>query len=149
MNIFLDSSFIISFALESDENFKEADILIEQENIFEQDCYISNYIINEVITIIGNKLDLNRAKETYYILQDNFTILNEHEIDNFNDKVMDIYEEYDTKLSFTDSTILLLMEYYDVSTLVTFDKGFKKNKEINLINLDSISEENMKLLKKD
>jgi len=140
MKIFLDSSFIISFALESDENFKEADKLIEQENIFEKDCYISNNVINEVITVIGNKLDLNRAKETYYILKDNFTILNEQKIENFNDKVMDIYEEYDTKLSFTDSSILLLMEYYDIPTLVSFDTGFKKNKEINLINLDSIKE---------
>lgn len=143
MKIFLDSSFIISFAVESDENHDEAIILIEQENIWEQECYISNYIINEVITVIGNKSDVNLAKETYYILQDNFTILDEHKIENFNDKVMDIYEEYDTKLSFTDSSILLLMEYYDINTLVSFDKGFKKNKEINLINLDSISEKNL------
>lgn len=53
---------------------------------------------------------------------------------------MDIYEEYDTKLSFTDSSILLLMDYYDIDTLVSFDKEFKKNEEINLINLDSITE---------
>lgn len=149
MKIFLDSSFIISFALESDENFKKADMLIQQENIFEQDCYISNYVINEVITIIGNKSDINLAKETYYILKDNFTILDEQEIDNFYDKVMDIYEEYDIKLSLTDASILLLMEYYDIPTLVSFDDGFKKNEEINLINLDSISEINLELLKED
>ncbi|RAP50223.1 MAG: hypothetical protein BZ138_06855, partial [Methanosphaera sp. rholeuAM270] len=136
----LDSSFIISFALENDENRKKAKILIEQEEIWEQECYISNNIINEVITVIGNNSDANLAKETYYILQDNFTILDEQKIENFNDKVMDIYEEYDTKLSFTDSSILLLMEYYDIPTLVSFYKGFKKNKEINLINLDSINE---------
>lgn len=140
MKMFIDSSFFISFALESDENFEKANLLNEQEKIEEQTCYISNYVINEVITVIGNKLDLNRAKEAYYILKDNFIILNEHEIDNFNDKVMNIYEKYDTKLSFTDSSILLLMDYYDIDTLVSFDKGFKKNKEINLINLDSISE---------
>ena len=149
MKIFLDSSFIISFALESDENFKKADMLIQQENIFEQDCYISNYVINEVITIIGNKSDINLAKETYYILKDNFTILDEQKIENFNDKVMAIYEEYDTNLSVTDASILLLMEYYDIPTLVSFDEGFKKNEEINLINLDSISEKNLELLKED
>ena len=146
MKIFIDSSFFISYALESDENFEKANILSEQLNIEEQECYISNYVINEVITVIGNKLDLNRAKETYYILQDNFKILNEHEIENFNDKVMDIYEEYDTKLSFTDSSTILLMEHYDIPTLISFDEGFKKNEEINLINLDSISEENMRSL---
>ena len=146
MKIFIDSSFFISYALESDENFEKSNILSEQLNIEEQECYISNYVINEVITVIGNKLDLNRAKETYYILQDNFKILNEHEIENFNDKVMDIYEEYDTKLSFTDSSTILLMEHYDIPTLVSFDEGFKKNEEINLINLDSISEENMRSL---
>ena len=140
MKVFLDSSFIISFAVESDENFEEANILIEQENILEQECYISNNVINEVITIIGNKSNINLAKETYYILKDNFRILNEQEIEKFNDKVMDIYEKYDTKLSFTDSSILLLMDYYDIDTLVSFEKEFKKNEEINLINLDSISE---------
>ena len=140
MKVFLDSSFIISFAVESDENFEEANILIEQENILEQECYISNNVINEVITIIGNKSNINLAKETYYILKDNFRILNEQEIEKFNDKVMDIYEKYDTKLSFTDSSILLLLDYYDIDTLVSFEKEFKKNEEINLINLDSISE---------
>lgn len=140
MKIFLDSSFIISFALESDENFKKADILIQQENIFEQDCYISNYVINEVITVIGNKSDINLAKETYYILKDNFTILDEQKIENYNDKIMNIYEEYETKLSFTSSSILLLMEHYDIPTLVSFDKGFNITEEINLINLDSIKE---------
>ncbi|MBQ6218199.1 MAG: PIN domain-containing protein [Methanosphaera sp.] len=83
------------------------------------------------------------------LLKDNFTILNEQEIDNFYDKVMDIYEEYDIKLSLTDASILLLMEYYDIPTLVSFDEGFKKNEEINLINLDSISEKNLELLKED
>ena len=53
---------------------------------------------------------------------------------------MDIYEEYDINLSVTDASILLLMEYYDIDTLVSFDKEFKKNEEINLIYLDSISE---------
>ena len=148
MKVFLDSSFIISFTLENDENHKVAEKLIEEEKIWEQECYISNYIINEVITVIGNKSDLYYAKETYYILKDNFTILNEHEIDNFNDKVMEIYEEYDTKLSFTDSSILLLMDYYNIDTLVSFDKEFKKNKEINLINLDSISEKKPRTIKK-
>ncbi len=62
---------------------------------------------------------------------------------------MDIYEEYDIKLSLTDASILLLMEYYDIPTLVSFDEGFKKNEEINLINLDSISEKNLELLKED
>lgn len=139
MKIFLDSSFIISFALENDENHKKSKKLIEQEKIWEQKCYISNYIIDEVVTVIGNKSNINLAKEAYYILQDNFTILDEQKIENFNDRVMDIYEEYDTELSFTDSAILLLMEYYDISTLVSFDKGFKENEEINLINLDSIN----------
>ena len=41
------------------------------------------------------------------------------------------------------------MEHYDILTLVSFDEGFKKNEEINLINLDSISEKNLELLKED
>ena len=53
---------------------------------------------------------------------------------------MEIYEEYNTKLSYTDVSTLLLMDYYNIGSLVSFDKEFKKNEEINLIYLDSISE---------
>ena len=45
------------------------------------------------------------------------------------------YETYKTKLSFTDSSILLIMEKKGISNLLSFDKEFKRVENINLIGL--------------
>ena len=44
---------------------------------------------------------------------------------------MEIYEEYNTKLSYTDVSTLLLMDYYNIGSLVSFDKEFKTIKILN------------------
>ena len=126
--LFLDSSFLIAYILNNDSLHEKAVEIVHQKDIFNKyKCCISNDIINEVITIIGNKGGLNKATESYYILKDSFTILNENNILNFNDEVMNIYMEYNTKLSFTDSAILRIIEEYDVDYLLTFDKLLNKS----------------------
>ena len=124
MKYFLDSSFIISYSLEDDVNHERA--LELAEDIFKDDCYILGYVINEVVTVMGNKSNLNYAKKTYYILVDNFKILPEHENKNFNNDVMYIYSQFNTKLSFTDCSIIKVMEKNNISNLVSFDKYFDK-----------------------
>ena len=44
-----------------------------------------------------------------------------------------IYETYDTKLSFTDSSIIYIMKKERINNLLTFDKEFKRVNEVNLI----------------
>lgn len=46
-----------------------------------------------------------------------------------------VYESYNTKLSFTDSSIILLMEEFNIDNLITFDKEFKRVEGFNLIGL--------------
>ena len=133
MKIFLDSSFLISCVLKNDSNFDRAYELYNKENIFNHECYISNLIINEIVTVIGNKGTLQDAINNYNAFKDNFIIINEYEIDNFNDNVMNIYRKYNTKLSFTDSAILETMKCYNIENLVSFDKQFKIVDNINLI----------------
>ena len=58
MKIFLDSSFLIAYVIETDENNKLA-YKLENQGIFDNECYISNLIINEIVTVIGNKINLN------------------------------------------------------------------------------------------
>lgn len=132
MKVFLDSSYIIAYAVPNDSLHKKA--LLLEDIILNNDCYISNYIINEVITVIGNKTNLEIAKNIYYSLTDEFKILNEYEIENFNKNVMKIYEKYNTKLSFTDSSIIELMNKNKIKNLLTFDNYFKNVENINLIN---------------
>ena len=143
MKVFLDTSFIVSSIIKTDSNHEKAKKLIINEDLLNNECYISNLIINEIITVIGNKLGLTAAIEAYELVNDNFNILNEYEINNFilneyeinnfNDKVLDVYRLTNTKLSFTDSSIIILMQEYGIENLVSFDKEFKRIKNINWI----------------
>ncbi|WP_409200152.1 type II toxin-antitoxin system VapC family toxin [Methanobrevibacter sp. DSM 116169] len=132
MKVFLDSSFLIAFVLKDDSNFNKAFKLYE-DNIFNNECYISNLIINEIITVIGNKGSLQDAINNYYVFKDNFNILNEYEISNFNDNVINTYKKHNTKLSFRNCIIIEIMRANEINNLVSFDKQFKKVKNINLI----------------
>lgn len=136
MKYFLDSSFILALVLNSDSNYKKA---VNLAYVLNEKCYINNNVLNEVLTLIGRKLDINSAKELYYNIIDSFELLNEYDISNYNSENFNIFEKYvgenskKTKLSFTDSSIILTMKEYNIPNLVSFDKEFKKVKGINLI----------------
>lgn len=136
MKYFLDTSFILALVLDSDSNYKKA---VNLAYVLNEKCYINNNVLNEVLTLIGRKLDINSAKELYYNIIDSFELLNEYDISNYNSENFNIFEKYvgenskKTKLSFTDSSIILTMKEYNIPNLVSFDKEFKKVKGINLI----------------
>ena len=125
MKIFLDSSFIIAYAINKDENNNLA-IDLRKKGIFDNECYINNLVINEIVTVIGNKGDIELAIEIYETIKDNCFIINEYYIANFNDKVMNTYKKYNTKLSFTDCGILVTMKENNINNLVSFDKYFDR-----------------------
>lgn len=132
MKYFVDSSYIIALIKEDDSLHNKAlkflDILDSNE------CYINKLILSEVITVIGNKTDLKTASETYNILNSTFNMINDCYIKNFNEKTMLYYEKFNTKLSFTDCSIITCMESENIKNLISFDNEFKKVNSINLIN---------------
>ena len=133
MKIFLDSSFIIALVNDNDSLHERA---LEYLELTESnECYISNLIINEVITVIGDKLGLEIAVSAYGLLISVFNIVNEYDLADFNSNVMLLYETYKTKLSFTDSSIVYIMEEKGINNLLSFDKEFKRVKSIKLIGL--------------
>lgn len=140
--VFLDTSFILGFVNSNDELHENAIKLEETENILSQDCYINNNVLNEVLTLTGRKININAAEEIYYGLIDSFEILNEYDIANYTSKTFDIFKRVvglnskKTKLSFTDSSIILTMKKSNITDLVSFDQQFKNFNEINLIGLD-------------
>ena len=104
MKYFIDSSYIIALVNENDSLHEKS---LEYLNLIEEnECYISNLILNEVITVIGNKIDLKTAISTFNLLYDIFLIIDEYEDKDFNYNNMLIYEKYQTKLSFTDCNII-------------------------------------------
>ena len=71
----------------------------------------------------------------YYFMKDNFNIINEYEIPNFNDKVFKVFEKYHNdkfNLGFADRSIVILSEFFDMDCVVSFDKNFKLLNEIKL-----------------
>ena len=128
--IFLDTSFIIALAFDNDENNKRAANLL---NILEEDCYINNGVLNEVVTVSNNKGDYTKAEKMFNFLIDNFTIINEYSIINYNSKTMVNFSKHNGKLSFIDSGIITTMVEHNIKKLVTFDKAFKKEDQVEVI----------------
>lgn len=84
--LFIDTSFIIPIFKRNDTNHgivqKNKNILLENE------CFISNGVLQEVITVIMKKTkNIELTKKAYYFLEDNFTILNEQDIEKYNNRV--------------------------------------------------------------
>ena len=144
--VFLDTSFILAYVNSNDELHENALRLEDAENILSQNCYINNNVLNEVLTLTGMKINIDAAEEIYYGLIDSFEILNEYAIFNYTAKTFDIFKKIvktnskKTKLSFTDSSIILTMKESNISDLVIFDKQFKNFNEINLIGFDYLSQ---------
>lgn len=140
--VFLDTSFILAYVNSNDELHDNALRLEEAGNILSQDCYINNNVLNEVLTLTGRKMNVDAAEEIYYGLIDSFEILNEYTIFNYTAKTFDIFKKIvgtnskKTKLSFTDSSIILTMQESNITDLVSFDQQFKNFNAINMIGLD-------------
>ena len=140
--IFLDTSFILAYINSNDDLHENALKLEESENILSQNVYINNNVLNEVLTLTGRKMNIDAAEEIYYSLVDSFEILNEYTILNYTAKTFDIFKiivgenSKKTKLSFTDSSIILTMKESNITELVSFNQQFKNFNKISLIGLD-------------
>lgn len=140
--VFLDTSFILAYVNSNDELHENALRLEETENILSKNCYINNNVLNEVLTLTGGKMNIDASEEIYYSLIDSFEILNEYTIFNYTTKTFDIFKRIvganskKTKLSFTDSSIILTMQESNIDDLVSLDQQFKNFDDINLIGLD-------------
>ena len=136
MKYFLDTSFIMGLININDSLHSNS---LNLKDVFLEDCYINNNILNEVLTLSGRKLSIDSAREVYYALIDNCKVINEYEISNYESKAFNVFETYvgvnsnKTKLSFTDSSIIVSMREYGIANLVSFDEEFKRVRDINLI----------------
>ena len=91
----------------------------------------------EIITILMMRTkNLELTKKAYYFLENNFNIVNEYKIKNFNDKVFSVFKKYNDdnfRLSFIDCSIVIISKYYGLDKVVTFDSKFKLFNEIKLM----------------
>ena len=134
--VLLDSSFIIAIFRNNDPLHQRA---IENRDVLENDCYISNGIISEVLTILAQKTkDIALVRLVYNYMKDNFTIINESDINMYNDNVFAIFVFFfrnKFKLGFIDCSQVVIYNHYDLDYVVSFDGEFKLFEEVELFEL--------------
>ena len=138
--LFIDTSFIIPLFKKMDSN--KSIVLNNKDLLVDNDCYISNGVLNEVVTVVMMRTkSFSLTKLAYNFLIDNFTVLNELSIEMFNNKVFSVFAKYnqDTfKLSFVDCASVVIVDHFDLDGVVSLDKDFKLFDEISLYELKNI-----------
>ena len=135
--LLIDSSFIIALFRRNDGLHQKA---IKNKDILKNnDCYITDGILAEVMTIIGQKTkDIALVRIVYNYLKDNFTIIHESEINMYNDNVYAIFEKYNQnnfKVGFIDCSQVIIYNHYNLDYVVSLDNGFRLFEEIELKDL--------------
>lgn len=137
--VLCDSSFIVALFRKNDGLHQKA--VANQDILNNNDCYITDGILAEVITILGQKTkDISLVKVVYNYLKDNLIILHESEINMFNDDVFSVFEKYNKdnfKVGFIDCSQVVVYNYHNLDYIVSFDKGFEMFNEIQVIELKS------------
>ncbi|MBZ9571234.1 PIN domain-containing protein [Methanobrevibacter sp. TMH8] len=128
--IFLDTSFIVSYYVTSEKHHQKA--LKISKDIVGKEQIISRLIISEVVNVLHNKLKLDKEKimELYYILNKNYTIIEDH---HFYNQAMKMIMNYEKRLPFFDFIFMCVMEELEIKEIASFDEHFDLNKNINRI----------------
>lgn len=132
--ILLDSSFIVAYKVEDDQHYLEAESLIKKINSgMYGPILISDYIFDEVITVL-----FNRTKKLQIAIEGGEELRRAVQMIKIDDKLFEeawevFKQQKNTKLSFTDCTILVLMKKRGIKNIATFDEDFKKIIGVNVI----------------
>jgi len=131
--IFLDSSFIIAYLNEADENHaKSLNIVKDIDRGRYGTPVITDYIFDEVVTVM-----LIKTKNLEKVIQAGEIILNSSLLfridENLFNLVWKIFKEQQKPMfSFTDCATIAICRTNGISNIATFDKDFKKL-EFNII----------------
>ena len=83
--------------------------------------------------------DIELTKKAYYFLVDNFTILNEQDVERFNERVFSVFKKYNANTynaSFVDCSSVVISKQFYLDYVVSLDTFFEEFKEINLFELN-------------
>lgn len=132
--IFLDSSFLISVEVETDQNHAEA-IRIRNDIIKGKygKIFISDYIFDETVTVtFGRMKSLQKAVLVGSGLMESAEIL---KVDKgIFRKAWELFKgQKSTRLSFTDCTTVSIMEENGIESIATFDGDFARLGTVNVI----------------
>lgn len=131
--ILVDSSFLIALFRKDDLNHYFA---IENRDVLNNSCYVTNLVISEVLTVLAMKTkDMELVKLAFNFINDNFTLIKEFHMQNFNYNVFSSFSQYNSdkyNLSFVDASLVYLSDVHGFK-LLTLDNGFKEIDNIDLV----------------
>ncbi len=132
--IILDTSFIVSYFNERDENHTKAVELMESiANLKFGPVHMTDFIFDETVTVSFIRLkNLVKAVEIGNYLLKSLRIIEVEKTDFY--KAWEIFrKQKNTDLSFTDCTTISVMGENEINNIATFDEDFKRTKGINVI----------------
>ena len=122
--IFLDTSFLISFFVNKENDHERA--LEVANKIKNEDKLISKSVIAETITVLKKKLPTKDIIKIYDVLQD-FIIVEDSHLFN---EAFKQFVKYDSEISFFDSLYMVVMSELDIYYIVSFDSDFDNKDKI-------------------
>ena len=134
MNILLDSSFLIAYYNPLDEHRKKAIKIMDDLIIGKYgNPYVSDYIFDEVVTVIFIRTkDLKLSNNVGDVLRDSLGLFDVDE-EVFDNAWKIFKNQKNTNFSFTDCTILAVMQERGISRIATFDEDFLKFEGIKVV----------------
>lgn len=132
--ILLDTSFLVAYFNQKDENHQKAmNVIHGVVGKKFGSPYMTDYIFGETVTVALIRMrNLDRATRIgKYLLEALETIRIEEDL--FLEAWKMFYSQKGTKLGFTDCTTLAAMRYHDIENIATFDKDFTRINGINCI----------------
>lgn len=130
MRLFIDTSAFVALEDEDDKEHKAA--LDYREKIRREETpfralYTSNYILDEVVTLLRLKLGHQAAVAFGENLRRSKVLRRLRVTPAIEDNAWKIFKKYSDKdFSFTDCTSFVLMEQEAISTAFTFDEHFQQ-----------------------
>lgn len=133
--IFLDASFLVAYIVDKDTNHEKAVSLMEEiVNGKHGSAITSEYVFDETVTVVlVRSKSLNSAVKTGDLIKESIPVLDVGS-NVFEASWRRFRNQNNTKFSFTDCTILEIVESNHLDSLATFDKEFEGVGNFKVVN---------------
>ena len=99
----------------------------ELENAVSEDCFTSNFVLDETFTLLGRHADYRFAADRarHILASQTLRILRPDSDDEF--LAIELFEKYaDQRVSFTDCVSFVLINRYRLDRVFSFDRHFER-----------------------
>lgn len=133
--IFLDASFLVAYIVDKDTNHEKAVSLMEEiVNGKHGPAITSEYVFDETVTVVlVRSKSMNSAVKTGDLIKESIPVLDVGS-NVFEASWRRFRNQNNTKFSFTDCTILEIVESNHLDSLATFDKEFEGVGNFKVVN---------------